>query len=289
MKIKYEDHTCILPVSTGMHLVYDSSGESDFLECLISYFGQKKKTKCIVLDDENDLIAPKDAELIYFSNKDMNGIYGFKPKTEFNNELTHFIEDNQEQYTSIERIRSDLRELLTDSGMYRFRSILTKGTRMNLQISTSNFEISKVLHNLLIDTDLLTEQEQMIALYNLYNFIYRKLFRIIYIDFDVDDTTMEWLNSIRSEDMLILVDNTCIPISLASEFDSLIYLSYTGCVECVNLSKSQAPQVSYLFHPVVLQNPEYQNDKIYDIYAFFRDFDRTFFIDFTADESAETL
>ena len=107
MKIKYEDHTCILPVSTGMHLVYDSSGESDFLECLISYFGQKKKTKCIVLDDEDDLIAPKDAELIYFSNKDMNSIFGFKPKTEFNNELTHFIEDNQEQYTSIERIRSD--------------------------------------------------------------------------------------------------------------------------------------------------------------------------------------
>ena len=219
----------------------------------------------------------------------MNSVYGFKPKTEFNTELSHFIEENQEQYTSIEMIRTNLKELLTDRGMFRFRKILTSGTKMNLEISTANFEVSKILQNLVINSDDLTEQEQMITLYNLYNYIYRKSFRIIYIDFDVDDTTMEWLNSIRSEDMLILVDNTCIPISLASEFDSLIYLSYTGCVECVNLSKSQAPQVSYVFHPVVLQNPEYQNDKIYDIYTVFRDFDRTFLIDFTADESVETL
>ena len=289
MKIKYDDHTIVLPVGSGLHLIYDCTNSRDFLECLLSYFGQKKKTRCIVFDDEGDLISPKDVELIYFSDKDMNSVCGFKPKTEFNTELSHFIEENQEQYTSIEMIRINLKELLTDRGMFRFRKILTSGTTMNLEISTANFEVSKILQNLVINSDDLTEQEQMITLYNLYNYIYRKSFRIIYIDFEVDDVTMEWLNSIRSGNTLILADNNSIPVSYATEFDSLIVLSNTGLVEKVKLPRAVAPQVSYLFHPIVLKNPAYQNEKIFDLYACFRDFDRTFMVEFAADEPTEML
>ena len=289
MKIKYDDHTIVLPVGSGLHLIYDCTNSRDFLECLLSYFGQKKKTRCIVFDDEGDLISPKDVELIYFSDKDMNSVCGFKPKTEFNTELSHFIEENQEQYTSIEMIRINLKELLTDRGMFRFRKILTSGTKMNLEISTANFEVSKILQNLLINSDDLTEQEQMITLYNLYNYIYRKSFRIIYIDFEVDDVTMEWLNSIRSGNTLILADNNSIPVSYATEFDSLIVLSNTGLVEKVKFPRAVAPQVSYLFHPIVLKNPAYQNEKIFDLYACFRDFDRTFMVEFAADEPTEML
>ena len=289
MKIKYDDHTIVLPVESGLHLIYDCANGGEFLECLLSYFGQKKKTKCIVFDDEDDLISPKDVELIYFSDKDMDSVYGFKPKTEFNNELSHFIEENQEQYTSIEMIRINLKELLTDRGMFRFRKILTSGTKMNLEISTANFEVSKILQNLLINSDDLTEQEQMITLYNLYNYIYRNSFRILYIDFEVNDITMEWLNSIRSGNTLILVDNNSIPVSYATEFDSLIALSNTGFVEKVKLPRVVAPQISYLFHPIVLKNPAYQNEKIFDLYACFRDFDRTFMVEFAADEPTEML
>ena len=289
MKIKYDDHTIVLPVEYGLHLIYDCTNSGDFLDCLLSYFGQKKKTRCIVLDDEDDLISPKDVELIYFSDKDMNSVYGFKPKTEFNTELSHFIEENQEQYTSIEMIRTNLKELLTDRGMFRFRKILTSGTKMNLEISTANFEVSKILQNLVINSDDLTEQEQMITLYNLYNYIYRKSFRIIYIAFEVDDGTMEWLNSIRSKDALILVENTSTTASYATEFDSLIALSNTGFVEKVKLPRVVAPQISYLFHPIVLKNPAYQNEKIFDLYACFRDFDRTFIVEFAADETTEML
>lgn len=289
MKIKYDDHTIVLPVESGLHLIYDYTKSREFLECLLSYFGQKKKTRCIVLDDEDDLISPKDVELIYFSDKDMNSVYGFKSKTEFNTELSHFIEENQEQYTSIEMIRINLKELLTDRGMFRFRKILTSGTNMNLEISTANFEVSKILQNLLINSDDLTEQEQMITLYNLYNYIYRKSFRIIYIDFEVDDITMEWLNSIRSKDALILVENTSTTASYATEFDSLIALSNTDFVEKVKLPRVVAPQISYLFHPIVLKHPAYQNEIIFDLYTYFRDFDRTFMVEFAADESTEML
>ena len=289
MKIKYDDHTIVLPVESGLHLIYDCANGGEFLECLLSYFGQKKKTKCIVFDDEDDLISPKDVELIYFSDKDMNSVYGFKPKTEFNTELSHFIEENQEQYTSIEMIRINLKELLTDRGMFRFRKILTSGTKMNLEISTANFEVSKILQNQVIYSDDLTEQEQMITLYNLYNYIYRKSFRIIYIDFEVDDSTMEWLNSIRLKDALILVENTSTTAFYATEFDSLIALSNTGFVEKVKLPRVVAPQISYLFHPIVLKHPAYQNEKIFDLYTYFRDFDRTFMVEFTAAESTEML
>ena len=219
----------------------------------------------------------------------MNSVYGFKPKTKFNTELSHFIEENQEQYTSIEMIRINLKELLTDRGMFRFRKILTSGTKMNLEISTANFEVSKILQNQVIYSDDLTEQEQMITLYNLYNYIYRKSFRIIYIDFEVDDSTMEWLNSIRSKDALILVENTSTTAFYATEFDSLIALSNTGFVEKVKLPRVVAPQISYLFHPIVLKHPAYQNEKIFDLYTYFRDFDRTFMVEFTAAESTEML
>ena len=43
MKIKYDDHTIVLPVEYGLHLIYDCTNSRDFLECLLSYFGQKKK------------------------------------------------------------------------------------------------------------------------------------------------------------------------------------------------------------------------------------------------------
>ena len=69
----------------------------------------------------------------------MNSVYGFKPKTEFNTELSHFIEENQEQYTSIEMIRINLKELLTDRGMFRFRKILTSGTKRVCQVNCVSF------------------------------------------------------------------------------------------------------------------------------------------------------
>ena len=66
-------------------------------------------------------------------------------------------------------------------------------------------------------------------------------------------------------------------------------LSNTGFVEKVKLPRVVAPQVSYLFHPIVLKNPAYQNEKIFDFYTYFRDFDRTFMVEFTADENTEML
>ena len=62
-----------------------------------------------------------------------------------------------------------------------------------------------------------------------------------------------------------------------------------GFVEKVKLPRVVAPQISYLFHPIVLKHPAYQNEKIFDLYTYFRDFDRTFMVEFTAAESTEML
>ena len=94
---------------------------------------------------------------------------------------------------------------------------------------------------------------------------------------------------IKQMTVLILVENTSTTASYATEFDSLIALSNTGFVEKVKLPRVVAPQISYLFHPIVLKNPAYQNEKIFDLYACFRDFDRTFIVEFAADETTEML
>lgn len=289
MKMKTLDQIYYLPVTSGLHLIYEFDNRKELLNCLISYFGQKKKTKCVVLDDEDHLISPKEAELIYFPKRELSTVFDFKPKTELNNELTVFISENQEKYMAIEKIRDDLKDLLTDHGMYRYRKILSDGTDMNLKMDTSNFNVSTILQNLRIDADLLSEQEQMITLYNLYRYIHRKQFCIIYIDFAVDLSTLDWLKNISNPNTLILVENESVHANYAKEFDSLIAVKASEPVEEIELSVEYAESISYLFHPVVLRYPVYQNEKILDLMTLFRDFDSTFLIKFQAYNSAETL
>lgn len=73
------------------------------------------------MDDDHELISPKDVQFVYISSKeDISSIFDFKPKTLLNSELEKFIDENPGSYKSIESIRNNLRELLTDEGMYKF-------------------------------------------------------------------------------------------------------------------------------------------------------------------------
>ena len=125
MIIKSNEHTLIIPVHRGLHLIHEMNCKYELLECLNSYFTLKKKTKCIIMDDDHDLISPKDVQFVYISSKeDISSIFDFKPKTLLNSELEKFINENPESYRSIESVRNYLRELLTDEGMYKFMNIL---------------------------------------------------------------------------------------------------------------------------------------------------------------------
>ena len=290
MKIQSNEHTFMIPVKSGLHLLYEANNKYELLDCLNSYFGQKKKTKCIVNDEEGELINPKSIEFIYISSKeDLSAIYDFKPKTLVNSELEKFVEENPQMYQSIDNVRKNLIELLTDEGMFKFINILKNGLHINLTINTTNFSVSKILQTLRIDTDNLTNQEQFILLYNLMLYVHREQFCIVYIDFEVDKKTMEWLNKIKSPNSIILVSNECIEDYYAELFDSIIILSSNEFVENINVDIEEANLVSYALHPIVLKHPEYQNEKIIDLMRLFEDKTSTFLVEFITDNALKAF
>lgn len=290
MKINSGDHTFMIPVQSGLHILYESNHKNEFVDCMNSYFVQKKKTKCIVKDDEDELIAPKSAEFIYLSSKeDLSSVFDFKQKTLLNTELEKFIGENPQMYQSVEYIRNDLRELLTDQGMFKFMNILINGLAIDVNINTTNFTVSKILQSLSVDIEELTKQEQFMMLYNLLIYINRKQFSIIYIDFEIDEETMEWLNRIKSPNRIILVSNDSIEDYYAELFDSIIILSTNEFVETINIDITKASLLSYVLHPVVMKHPEYQNEKIIDIMRLFRDETSTFLVEFITDNELKAF
>ena len=155
-----------------------------------------------------------------------------------NSELEKFINENPESYRSIESVRNYLRELLTDEGMYKFMNILGNGISIDLELKTTNFTVSKLLQSLKFETDQMTIQQQFIILYNLLLYVSRNQFTIVYIDFEIDSESMEWLKRIQSPNRIILVSNEAIDDNDAEEFDSMIVLTTNDFVETLEIDKN---------------------------------------------------
>ena len=284
MIIKSNEHTLIIPVYRGLHLIHEMNCKYELLECLNSYFALKKKTKCIIMDDDHELINPKDVQFVYISSKeDISSIFDFKPKTLLNSELEKFINENPESYRTSESVRNYLRELLTDEGMYKFMNILGNGISIDLELKTTNFTVSKLLQSLKFETDQMTIQQQFIILYNLLLYVSRNQFTIVYIDFEIDNESMEWLKRIQSPNRIILVSNEAIDDNDAEEFDSMIVLTTNDFVETLEIDKNNANIISYVLHPIVLKHPEYQTEKIIQILSLFEDKSSTFYVEFITD------
>ena len=290
MKIKNDDETFIIPVSSGIHILYENNYKERLISDLSSYFIQKKKTKCLIFDDEDDPIPMKSVNFIYIPQyEDLSAVFEFKPKTMLNSGLSQLIDNNPEMYQTVDQLRSDFRELLTDVGMYRFAKILNKGTDISFRIETSDFDIPRLLQTLGIDTECLTRQQQMIMLYNLQLYINRDKVNICYLDFEVNDEVMLWMENIHTEDTLFLVSNEAIDTEYTNDFETMIILSPYDHLDTIDADISQISLFSYIFHPVVLKHPEYQNEKIFKMMSRFKDSETTFLIDFTADNMFESL
>lgn len=290
MRIKSDDSTIIIPVDSGLHLVYENNIKDELLTNLNSYFGQKKKTKCIIFNEDDELISPKDAEFIYISTKEnLDTIYNFKSKTLLNDSIENFINENPTMFYSIDKIREELRNLLTDKGMFKIKQVLENGTNLNLNFETTNFTISKILQNLIIDVTSIKQTEQFIILYNLLLFVNRNKFNVIYIDFPLDNDSIDWLNSIKSSNNIILVSNESIEDYMAKEFESMIILTDNNFIEEIDLEIEKSNLLSYALHPIVFKHPEYQNEKIIEIIDMLSDEKTSFFVKFITNNALNIL
>lgn len=207
MIIKTNEDIFILP-DKGLHLLICEPYTQKIIQCFSTFLIQKKKTHCLILDSNNEMIDFKSAAFIYISAEEsVETWFDFKPKTLLNNEISTFITHNEDMFETVQTIREDLQELLTDKGFYEIYRILKKDLSIKLDIEKTGFEISKLLQMFSIDIQDYHKNQQLMILYNLLIFVNRDKFRVIYIDFEINDTVYSWLLSKKDSNALILVNN----------------------------------------------------------------------------------
>ena len=284
LKIKTDEGIFIIPASQGIHLMANNDSLKQAISCLNTYFGQKKKTKGIVIDEDSDVIDCKEAEFIYIpASENIESWFDFKPKTLLNTELSNFIDNNPDKFQSMDSFRNLFHNSLSDSGMYRFVRILSSDLPSPVNISTLNFDVKKIIQNYCINTETYSREHLFMMLYNLLLHINRNKYCIIYIDFAVTEKVTNWLRNKTNSNNIILVNNDSIIQPIVPVFDSIIILSAEDHLETLQIGYEQTNLLSYLIHPIVLQNLAYQTENNRSFILKFLDESMTFSIQFTSD------
>lgn len=289
MKIKTDNDFFIFP-DRGIHLLIAEEYAGQIIECFSLYFNQKKKTKCMILDQDNEMIDFKEASFIYISkDEQIDQWFEFKPKTLLNNEFSELMLKNEKMFGSLQMIRDDMKELLTDQGVYELYRILGKDLSVHLKMQSSNFDIPKLLQMFSMDVEELTASKKFMILYNLLLFINRDKFRIVYMDFELDHDVYRWLSKKKDNNTLILIDNEAVIAESEPVFDSAIIMSNSNHIQEMEIGLEQVDLISYLFHPVVRKNTRFLTEKNYNLLRNFDDEKSTFFINLTADNPSISL
>lgn len=290
MKIDFYEGVIQIPVDRGVNIIVDDEIRADLISYFDSYINQKKKTKCSIYDESNQLVSMKDVSFIHLTSKDdIEGSLEFRQKTILNGELSKFMEMNPEMFQSIDLIRSDLKGMLTDSGMYKFIQIAEIGLNRHLYVNTTNFEISKLIANYSIESDELSETQKKIIILNLLLYLNRSKFNILYLDFDIDDDLVTWIKEVKNDNNMFLISNSSITTLDFTIFDHLIYSNIGTEIETYTFDSKNIKLLSYLFHPIVRKNISYQTQKNQEIMSFFEAENTSFLLNFTTENTEKAF
>ena len=278
MKIKTEDETFIIPDSDKPLLIEFNGYKDVVIDCLSSIFVQKKKNKCRVFDEAGEEIRYGEANFIYVPNDiSIENNMNLRNKSILNSSLTEFIQDNPDDFLSIETIREGLKGISTDKGMYKILRIMTNGLSTSLSIDFDHLNISSLLESLLFENYSLSKDEKMLFIYNLLIYLSRNSYKIILIDIEMSETVECWISSIYNSNYTILIDNgKC--SNIRNNAYNLISLSNIDFCEDIEISKENVGLYSYLFHPLVRFNKALQTEKNQDKITRINDRNTTFFL-----------
>lgn len=280
MKIKSEENVYIIPDIHGACAI-SSSYVEDIVQCLLSYFVAKKKNKCAVIDEDGDLMKNDSISFIYISkDDDLTSLFNLKPKTLINSEMVNFIGNNQEMFKSLELIRNGLIEILTDQGMIKIRKIMQKHIENNINFIIDDFDLSRILQSISIEGEELTTQQKYMSLYNLLLYLSKDSYCVVYIDFEIDETTLKWIKSNKQDNILFLINNEAISTNVNDEIDYFLIESNQDFLERIEIDSKQKNSILYCFHPYVLKNFEFQTEKNKQIMLDFQDKNTSFLIKF---------
>ena len=280
MKIVTEEETFILPVELNNIYLLASENTNKIFDCLNIYFGSKKKTLCNIYN-EDQVIGNKEFNFIYFpENGPIESNILFKQKSVMNTEFAKIINENQKDFQSIEHIRNDMLDLLTDKGFYKFNKIINCGLDKNYKIELNEFNL-----NLLLQMFSLTVEENgnkcvYMMIYNLLIHLNRNRPTLVYIDFEVDSSVASWLNSMDKSNLIIIINNDNCNVEVHSEWN-IIIVNNSNFYDEFELNYSISRLISYLFKPLIIRNMQYQLDENIRLYNNFNDKETTFLIKFT--------
>ncbi|MSS01625.1 hypothetical protein [Floccifex porci] len=274
------DNTYILPFNYCINIISFSEFKADIIDCLDSYFNNNKKNKAIIKDDEDEIILSKDFNFIYIpSSKNIDPNFEFKNKSLMNLEISKIIEENSEYFQSIDLIRNGFYDLLTDCGIYKLKRILEKDLDKHVEIEIDDFDISTLLQSFKINTDMFSETDKYIVLYNLLLYLNRNENNIVLIDFNIQEKELNWIKKIDKDHNFLLIDNESIFTDIADiKSMAFVRLSYHNFLEKINIQRDDFNRLSYIFHTFFEKNIQYQTEKNIELYRNFEDKNTTFLI-----------
>ena len=293
MKIKSLDteNIYILPLESQITIIDTNHYKEDLIKCFQSLASGKRKTNCILLNEFNEIIPKFDCQFIYVSNDEIvDSNFQLKTKSTFNTELSTLIQNNPENFTSIEKMRDGCNGLLTDKGIYQFIRILNRGIHKSIQFKMEDFNISSILQMLEIEVGECSRKEKFMMIYNLLIYLNKNQTNIVYIDFPIDNDVLKWISSIKDPNLYFLLENEAIEgIDQFDETVNFIRLSNCDYKEEFEVKKNEIARISYIFHSFVLKNMGQQSQKNIDLYHVFCDKKTTYFIKSSDTYVQETL
>ncbi|MGN1406027.1 MAG: hypothetical protein ACI4WM_07125 [Erysipelotrichaceae bacterium] len=278
MKIKTEDETFIIPDSDKPLLIEFNGYKDAVIDCLSSIFVQKKKNKCRVFDDNGEEIRFGEANFIYVpSDISIDNNMNLRSKSILNSSLAEFIQDNPDDFLSIETIRDGLKGITTDKGMYKILKIMTNGLNTSLSVEFDHLNIPSLLESLVFENHGLSKTEKMMFIYNLLIYLSRNNYNIIMIDIEISEMVEHWISSINNNNCTILIDNgEC--SNICNSTYNLVSLSNIDFCEDIEISKENVSLYSYLLHPLIRHNKDLQTEKNQEKITRINDRNTTFFL-----------
>lgn len=291
MKIIHEESVYLIPEDNNI-VVLAGAKQKDIIDCFTNQFVKKKRNYCKVLDSENQPIKPTELNFIYYPyGSDINSNFEFGTKSIFNIETTTLIQENENDFKSFELIREGLRSLTTDHGMYKLREILTRNIECNVNLEMSNFDMSKLLSTLEINTENISIDEQYAMVYNLLLFINRNQFNVVYIDFPITQTVLKWLKSFDQDNVLFLLNNDCMACDTVQELNkiAMLIVSNKDYIEKYEYDLNQFNNISYIQNPYIMLHKQQQTEKNIRLMEQFEDKNTTFYLTFNDTYAQEIL
>ena len=278
MKVSFDEYNYYLPEYEHVLVINESDDSLRLLRKLNEYFGKKKKSVCKVVSDDNQKYLVDDFEFVYVPwQSSIEANYEFKLKTLFNDYLTNEIKNNEDAFGSIEMIRNNLRNLMTDKGMYSLYKYLMNGINNHVTFSINNFDIASIISNLEIVFENDNYLDQYLGVYNIAFQMHRDKLLLVYVDAPINDTVQLWLNKISTSNQILILNGEFFSEKIYTNLNYYICNNSLNC-HCDEIELDEFINLQYVFNPFVLRNIRFQNQNIVDLYRQFDDKNTSFLL-----------